>query len=446
MDDEDTIDYGDLLPVAAAPMAVTRPLPVIQQQQTQPYRGRHGTRPPEDERLHQRPQKGEKQHDHPTGADDRSVRAARRRANRPRIRPVVAPDVAALTLTVVIPAHNEEKDLGETLDALMRQTTPPERIIVVDDGSTDRTSEVAAEYPVEIVRNEKPLGNKARVVNYVAPEIDTDLVINLDADTILAPDYIEQVKAPFADPDVSVAAGIVLTWNPRGLFQRARSIEYLFGQHIYRPIQAACGSITVCPGCACVYRREPFVKAGGFPEGGIAEDMMYTLHAVTNGQKTAYVADAECYVVDPRNAQQLRAQLWRWQAGYMQCIRVYWRDIIRRKRILALLLLVSLWDVFSLPLLAVSPFLFEPSGVGAARIVEYIAIAWLSSDLVITLPVVLYGAHRRGHGILWGLANFPLIFCIRGYNLWYATKALIWELFLVPLGWAQSLSVWQKGH
>ena len=52
---------------------------------------------------------------------------------------------------------------------------------------------------MEIVRNDKPLGNKARVVNYVAPEIDTDLIINLDADTILAPDYCERIKAPFAD-------------------------------------------------------------------------------------------------------------------------------------------------------------------------------------------------------------------------------------------------------
>jgi cellulose synthase/poly-beta-1,6-N-acetylglucosamine synthase-like glycosyltransferase len=328
----------------------------------------------------------------------------------------------------------------------MRQTVAPERIIVVDDGSTDRTSKVASGYPVEIVRNERPLGNKARVVNYVAPEIDTDLLVNLDADTILCDDYLERIKVPFADPKVAIAAGIVLTWNPKGIFQRARNIEYLFGQHLYRPIQNAWGSITVCPGCACVYRREPFVKAGGFPEGGIAEDMMYTLHVMAAGHKTAYVADAECYVVDPRNAQQLRAQLWRWQAGYMQCIRVFWRGILRSRRILALLLLVSLWDIFSLPLLAISPFVFEPSGVGAERIVEYIAIAWLSSDLLITLPVVLYGARRRGLGVWWGLANFPLIFCIRGFNLWYATKALIWELFLVPLGWAKSLDVWVKGH
>ena len=359
---------------------------------------------------------------------------------------MVPAHVAALTLTVVIPAHNEERDLPETLDALMRQTMAPERIIVVDDGSTDRTSEVAAQYPVEIVRNEKPLGNKARVVNWVAPMIDTDLIVNLDADTVLADDYLERIKAPFGDPQVAVAAGIVLTWNPHGVFQKARSIEYLFGQHLYRPLQAAWGSITVCPGCACVYRREPFVKAGGFPEGGIAEDMMYTLAAVTGGHKTAYVADAECYVVDPANAQQLKAQLWRWQAGYYQSIRVFWKGILKHRRILALLLLVSIWDVFALPLLAISPFLFEPSGVGAENIIEYVAIAWLSSDLLITLPVVLYGAHRRGLSVWWALANFPLLWGMRAFNVFYASKAMIWELFLVPLGWKQSLSVWIKGH
>ena len=107
---------------------------------------------------------------------------------------------------------------------------------------------------------------------------------------------------------------------------------------------------------------------------------------------------------------------------------------------------MSIWDVFALPLLAVSPFLFEPSGVGVERIIEYIAIAWLSSDLFITLPVVLYGARKRGISVWWALANFPLIWCNRGFNLYYSAKGMIWELFLVPLGWKESLGVWIKGH
>jgi len=170
------------------------------------------------------------------------------------------------------------------------------------------------------------------------------------------------------------------------------------------------------------------------------------LHAMVNGHKTAYVADAECYVVDPANAQQLKAQLWRWLDGYAQCIRVYGKEILRRKRILALLLLASIWDTFSLPILAISPFLFEPSGVGTAKIVEYVAVAWLGSDIFITLPVVLYGARKRSISLWWTLANFPLIWVTRTFNFWYSSRALLWEFFLVPLGWAKSLDVWHKGH
>ena len=359
---------------------------------------------------------------------------------------MVSPDVATLTLTVVIPAHNEERDLGETLDALMRQTVAPERIIVVDDGSTDGTSKVAMDYPVEIVRNEVASGTKARVVNYVMPEIYTDLIMNIDADTVISDEYIERIKAPFADPKVAVAAGIVLTRNPRGIFQRSRSIEYLFGQHLFRPIQNAWASMTVAPGCACVYRRDVFAAAGGFPDGTIAEDMDYTWHAMIAGNKAVYVAGAECYVVDPRNAAQLKAQLWRWLAGYFQCVRVYWKDIIRRKHILSLLVVVSLWDIFSLPILIAAPFVFAPGSESAESMAVYIALAWLGSDLLITLPVVLYGAHRRRISLWWAIVNFPLIWVNRPFNLYFATKAMVWELFLVPLGWKQSLGYWVKGH
>ena len=116
------------------------------------------------------------------------------------------------------------------------------------------------------------------------------------------------------------------------------------------------------------------------------------------------------------------------------------------KHILALLLIASIWDTFSLPILVISPFLFEPSGVGTAKIVEYVAVAWLGSDIFITLPVVLYGARKRSISLWWTLANFPLIWVTRTFNFWYSSKALLWEFFLVPLGWAKSLDVWHKGH
>lgn len=135
------------------------------------------------------------------------------------------------TLTVIVPAHNEELGLPATLESLTRQTEPPEQIIVVDDGSADRTGEVAAAYGATVLRPPRNLGSKARAQNHALPHCATDLVLAVDADTVLAPDYIERIKPAFDDPEVVVAAGNVQTRFTRTAWERGRSIEYLFGFH-----------------------------------------------------------------------------------------------------------------------------------------------------------------------------------------------------------------------
>ncbi|MGW2630956.1 glycosyltransferase family 2 protein, partial [Streptomyces chattanoogensis] len=170
------------------------------------------------------------------------------------------------TITVIVPAHNEEEGLPATLESLARQTVPADRILVVDDASTDRTGEVAASHGVTVLRPPHNLGSKAKAQNYALPHCTTDLVLAVDADTVLAPDYIETVLPVFDDPGVSVAAGTVRTRHTRTVWERGRSTEYLFGFHWHRPIQARANSPMVCSGCCSVFRRDDLVAFGGFPE------------------------------------------------------------------------------------------------------------------------------------------------------------------------------------
>ncbi|MCP9976429.1 glycosyltransferase [Actinomadura madurae] len=124
-----------------------------------------------------------------------------------RGRPDALAGPAPLTLAVIVPAHNEEEGLPATLESLLRQTVPADQIIVVDDGSTDRTSQVAAAYPgVTVLRPPANLGSKAKAQNYALPYCRTRLVLPVDADTVLADDYIERVKPEFNDPQVAIAA------------------------------------------------------------------------------------------------------------------------------------------------------------------------------------------------------------------------------------------------
>ena len=189
------------------------------------------------------------------------------------------------TVTVIVPAYNEEHGLPATLESLLRQTEPPDEIIVVDDCSLDRTREVALSYGVTCVTPPQNLGSKARAQNYALPMCTTDLVLPVDADTVLADDYVELIKQPFADDEVTIAAGCVLTRFTRTPTERGRAIEYLFGFHWHRPIQNKVNSPMVCSGCCSAFRRETLAAAGGFPERTIVEDMDYTWTQQIAGRK-----------------------------------------------------------------------------------------------------------------------------------------------------------------
>jgi N-acetylglucosaminyltransferase len=385
----------------------------------------------------------EKENDLATRRSDTSgLLRARARATRPRHRPVVTPDVAALTLTVVIPAHNEAAGLPETLSAIGRQTIVPERVIVVDDASTDGTAEIARAYGAEVIRRDQCLGSKSLVLNHALLDCDTDIILNVDGDTVIGDDFIERIKVPFTDPDVAVAAGTVQVWNPKGIIQRGRQAEYLLSFHLYRPLQNLWASPLVCSGAACAYRRDLLVANGGFPDGTIAEDMDYTWRMMLTGHRAVYVSGAECFAIDPKTSAQLRTQLWRWMSGYFQCLRTHWKEVIRRKKVLALLALLSVLDILSIPLWLAAPAVAVTMHASTSSLL----LSLFGIDMLISLPVMFAGALKRKYSPWQALAGYPCIWVNRAFNTYYFAKAMIWELILVPCEWKSSLAFFEKGH
>jgi cellulose synthase/poly-beta-1,6-N-acetylglucosamine synthase-like glycosyltransferase len=348
-----------------------------------------------------------------------------------------------MSITVIIPAYNEEAGLPATLESLRRQTVPPDKVIVVDDGSADRTGAVAAAHGATVLRPPHNLGSKARAQNHALPYCDTDLVLTVDADTVLAPDYIERITPAFADPAVVVAAGNVQTRFTRTIWERGRSIEYLFGFHWNRPIQHSANSPVVCSGCCSVFRREPLVAFGGFPERTIVEDMDLTWSMQLAGHRAAYVAGAVAWAADPETLTYLRKQVWRWMAGFFQNVRLHAGQLIIRKPLLAVWILIAVLEVFTAPLWWATPLLFtfvlhRPPGPTLAY--------WLGSELIFTIPPLVYAARRRGLPILQVLANIPCVYPNKAVNLYYAWKALVVELLLVPLRLSQGLVIYEKGR
>ncbi|MEV5894197.1 glycosyltransferase family 2 protein [Nonomuraea fuscirosea] len=375
----------------------------------------------------------------PTLPIPQTVPASQTSAARPTrpIRPV------SLTVTVIVPAHNEEQGLPATLRSIQAQSTPPEKIIVVDDGSTDRTGEIAASYGVTVLRPPHNLGSKAKAQNHALPHCDTDLILAVDADTVLAPDYIERIKPAFADPAVNVAAGNVQTRFARTPWERGRSTEYLFGFHWHRPIQQLANSPMVCSGCCSAFRRTTLTESGGFPERTIVEDMDYTWSQQGDGHRAVYVSGAVAWAADPESLTYLRKQVWRWMAGFMQNVRLHLPRLLVRKPMLATWIVIALLEILLAPLWWATPLvltlaLHEPP----TRTLAW----WAGGELLLTVPALLYAARRRRLPVGRVLFNLPFVYLNKAVNLYYAWKALLVELILVPLRLSRGLLVYEKGR
>ena len=346
------------------------------------------------------------------------------------------------TVTVIIPAYNEEAVLGDTLEALVGQTVPAEEIIVVDDGSSDRTPEIAARYMVTVLRPGRNLGSKAKAQNFALEHCKTDLVLPVDADTILDTNYIEEIKKPFDDPNVVIAAGCVQTRYAKRPTERGRQIEYLFGFHWFRPIQNNANSPMVCSGCCSAFRRSTVVLMGGFPERTIVEDMDFTWTQQIAGRKAVYVGKVTSWAADPDNVKDLRKQTWRWMAGFMQNVRLHWWNLIKHKPMLATWVGLSLLDMIIAPFWWLAPFflVFVFNKTPGSTFVWY-----GGAELAMTVPPLIYAAIRRKVPVWQVLINVPFVYLNKAVNNYYAWKALIVELILVPLGLSEGLTTYVKG-
>jgi glycosyltransferase involved in cell wall biosynthesis len=183
---------------------------------------------------------------------------------------------------LITPAHNEEKFIGKTLDSMVAQTLLPQRWVIVDDGSTDRTAEIVQGYAerfrwIELFRRRQRLdrnfAGKVHAFNAGFERLDGlsfDVIGNLDADLSFEPDYLEFLLRKFAeDPHLGVAG---TPFIEKGGYDSARdSFE---------------GENHVAGGCQ-LFRRRCFEDVGGYianPAGGI--DWIAVTTARMKGWKT----------------------------------------------------------------------------------------------------------------------------------------------------------------
>jgi cellulose synthase/poly-beta-1,6-N-acetylglucosamine synthase-like glycosyltransferase len=200
-------------------------------------------------------------------------------------------DLQRLPASVIIPAFNAADTLEACLEALHTQTADAGsyEIIVVDDGSTDGTAEIATRQRATVLRQDHAGAAAAR--NMGAARARGEILLFTDADCEPLPDWIEQMLAPFADPEVSGAKGIYRTRQPSPVARFAQA-EY---EEKYDRL-AHEGQIDFVDTYAAAYRRHVFLAHGGFdPEFLIDEDQEFSFRLASAGHKLVFVPRAAVY-------------------------------------------------------------------------------------------------------------------------------------------------------
>jgi len=286
-----------------------------------------------------------------------------------------AQDWRTASVDVVIPAHNEEATIILCLESLFRQTIKPRRVVLMDDGSKDRTRLLALRYAkehgfnVESMRAEASVG-KTPGVKRNARELDGDVIFILDGDTILiSPDYIERcVRELYEGVGIASACGGVVplrrvdrrewaalppvkefyalhpdisyfkqhspySWFLHGVTNIYRDFLYFYLRgFIYRGQMAFFGSIINPIGCAVAYRREYIRELFDHYEPSLgddlttSEDIFIGFALLQRGYRNVLVEGVHVLTEEPF-AHRLPRQLFLWSSSFLQSC-YYFPDLV----------------------------------------------------------------------------------------------------------------------
>lgn len=226
-------------------------------------------------------------------------------------------------VTVLLPAFNEGKVIEASIRSLLAGEYDNLEILVIDDGSTDDTSEVAqriaaVEPRVRCLR--KANGGKASAANLGIRMANGEIIVAVDADTVVAPDAIRRMVAHFADPRVDAVCGNVEVGNVCSILTAFQAIEYVTSQNFDRRAFAALNCIGVVPGALGAWRREAVLAAGGYSHDTLVEDADLTLCVLRRGGRITYESRAVGRTEAPLSLGALWKQRFRWTYGTYQCL------------------------------------------------------------------------------------------------------------------------------
>ncbi len=320
-------------------------------------------------------------------------------------------------LSVVIPAYNEEHNIGRCLAALFAAGYPRDQldVLVVDDGSTDGTPDEVRAYPGVRLLSEGHRG-KVEALNAGVRSARHEFILAIDADTHLRPGSISEIVRPLADPRVAAVTGVAKVANPRGLLGWFQRVEYLFNafsresfSSIFHFSPGVCGALTC-------YRRTVLQQIGLFKTHTAAEDYDVSLEFNRRGFTILAVPGAVGDTLVPETLAGLVRQRVRWMRGCMQCFVKHRGLLIGGSPMLRYLLASQIfWIVYaliSLPLIGYHFTYWFSANSGSVPEMVFYVLRWMSlaGPLYTLVKIPHWGIHHTYiFGVLAGLLSAILM-------------------------------------
>jgi cellulose synthase/poly-beta-1,6-N-acetylglucosamine synthase-like glycosyltransferase len=298
------------------------------------------------------------------------------------------------TVTILIPAHNEENVIGKMLDKITKLSYPKNKleVILIDDASSDATGKIGEAYAksygfIKVLHRESKVGGKGKAgaLNAGLKGSKAEIVICFDADYVPNNEIITKLVEKFADPTVGAVQGRPVVLNePQNIVTRLVALERIGGYRVDQEARDVLGLIPQFGGTVGGFRRSIVESLGGFDESMLTEDTDLTIQIYLAGYKIRYAGDAECYEEAVDTWKAYWRQRHRWAKGHMQvCFKNAFKVLKSKKmntkeKIDGLLLL----HIYFMPVLILLSFF-----IGSLLILYGSAIAGL---LWFTVPVSFY--------------------------------------------------------
>lgn len=229
-------------------------------------------------------------------------------------------------VSILVPAYNEGKVLERALTSLVRLDYPEYEVVVIDDGSTDDTLEIASRWEgrrgsglFRVIT--KSNGGKASALNAGIAHSQHPLILCMDADSHLDPLTLLKAARHFGNPDVGAVAGNVKVENRGTIVTRLQALEYIEGLNMPRRAQGFVAAVNIVPGPVGLFRREALEEVDGYDTDTFAEDADLTLKMMAAGWRVEYEDQAIAWSEAPESWRDLAQQRYRWTRGILQAIR-----------------------------------------------------------------------------------------------------------------------------